>query len=153
MNFNRCVKWFLVAFLLLAGRAETAGKTEEETIRDLDLQWSRAAENKDAAKVAAFYSETGSALPFNASIATGRAKIQELWTQLMAKPGFSLHFAPQRIEVAGSKDLAYDVGTFELKLNDEKGTSMTIPGKYVVAWKKQKDGQWKAEADIFNTDK
>jgi ketosteroid isomerase-like protein len=30
---------------------------------------------------------------------------------------------------------------------------MTIPGMYVVVWKKQKDGQWKAEADIFNTDK
>ena len=30
---------------------------------------------------------------------------------------------------------------------------MTIPGKYVVVWKKQKGGGWKAEADIFNTDK
>jgi ketosteroid isomerase-like protein len=25
--------------------------------------------------------------------------------------------------------------------------------KYVVVWKKQKGGSWKAEADIFNTDK
>jgi hypothetical protein len=43
-----------------------------------------------------------------------------LWASLMAKPGFSLHFAPTRIEVAASKDLAYDVGTFEFKLNDDK---------------------------------
>ena len=71
----------------------------------------------------------------------------------MGKPGFSLHFAPTRIEVADSKDLAYDVGTFELNLNDEAGKSMTIPGKYVVVWKKQKNGQWEVEADIFNTDK
>jgi ketosteroid isomerase-like protein len=71
----------------------------------------------------------------------------------MAKPGFSLHFAPTLIEVADSKDLAYDIGTFELKLNDETGKSMTIPGKYVVVWKKQKNGQWEVEADIFNTDK
>jgi len=28
-----------------------------------------------------------------------------------------------------------------------------IPGKYVVVWKKQKGGSWKAQADIFNTDK
>ena len=58
-----------------------------------------------------------------------------------------------RVEVAGSKDVAYDIGTFELQLNDAQGSPMTIPGKYVVIWKKQKGGDWKAEADIFNTDK
>jgi ketosteroid isomerase-like protein len=82
-----------------------------------------------------------------------QSKIQEVWTQLMAKPGFSLRFAPTQVEVAKSKDMAYDIGTFELKLNDAQGAPMTIPGKYVVVWKKQKGGGWKAEADIFNTDK
>jgi hypothetical protein len=44
----------------------------------------------------------------------------------MAKPGFSLHFTPAQIEVAKSKDMAYDVGTFELKLNDAQGAPTTI---------------------------
>ena len=26
------------------------------------------------------------------------------------------------------------------------------PGKYVVVWKKQPSGQWKAIVDVFNTD-
>ena len=116
------------------------------------MEWLRAAENKDAEKFASFYSETGSAMPFNAPIATGRAEVQELWGALMAKPGFSLRFAPTHIEVAASKDLAFDVGTFVLNLDDEHGTPMTIPGKYVVVWKKQ-GAEWKAEVDIFNTDK
>ena len=30
---------------------------------------------------------------------------------------------------------------------------MIIPGSTVVVWKKQQGGSWKAEADIFNTDK
>jgi uncharacterized protein (TIGR02246 family) len=131
----------------------TPGKTDEQTIRDIDTEWSRAAENKDADKFVTFYSETGSAMPFNAPMMTGRSKIRELWTALMAKPGFSLHFGPTQTEVAASKDLAYDLGTFELTLNDEAGKPMVMPGKYVVVWKKQSDGQWKAEADIFNTDK
>jgi ketosteroid isomerase-like protein len=109
--------------------------------------------SRDAAKCASFYSETGSVMPFNAPIAIGRARVQEVWTQLMAKPGFSLRFAPTQIEVAKSRDMAYDIGTFELKLNDAQGAPMTILGKYVVVWKKQKGGGWKAEADIFNTDK
>jgi ketosteroid isomerase-like protein len=137
----------------MVGITAVAGTTDEQAIRDMDAEWSRAAENKDATKFASFYSETGSAMPFNAPIATGRAKAQELWAQLMAKPGFSLRFAPTQVEVAKSKDMAYDIGTFELKLNDAQGSPMTIPGKYVVIWKKQKGGDWKAEADIFNTDK
>ena len=128
-----------------------SAKTDEQIIRDLDVEWSRAAESKDARKFASFYAESGSALPFNAPIATGRAKVQELWKALMAKPGFSLRFAPTHIEVAASKDLAFDLGTFVLNLDDEKGAAMTIPGKYVVVWKKH-NGEWKVEADIFNTD-
>ena len=143
----------LTAALLLYGLSGATGKTDEQKIRGLDEEWSRSAGTKDAAKFASFYSETGSAMPFNAPIATGRVKVQELWTNLMSKPGFSLHFVPTRIEVAKSKDMACDIGTFELKLNDAQGASMTLPGKYVVVWSKQKDGEWKAEADIFNTDK
>jgi uncharacterized protein (TIGR02246 family) len=130
-----------------------AGSSDEQKIRALDAAWTQAADSKDAAKTASFYSETGSALPFNGPIASGRAKVQELWAGLMAKPGYSIHFAPTKIEVAKSKDMAYDVGTFELKMNDDKGKQMVIVGKFVVVWKKQKDGAWKVEYDIFNTDK
>ena len=55
-------------------------------------------------------------------------------------------------EVARSADLAYEIGTFELTLADQTGKSAASRGKYVVAWKKQTNGQWKAAADIFNTD-
>jgi len=132
------------------GSAST--KTDEQVIRDLDTQWSLAAQNKDAERFASFYSETGSAMPFNAPIATGKDEVRALWKALMAKPGFSLHFAPTRVEVANSRDMAFDVGTFVLNLDDDEGTSMTISGKYVVVWKK-KNSKWKVEADIFNTDK
>jgi ketosteroid isomerase-like protein len=143
----------LTAGILSPGIGAVAAITDEQTIRDMDAEWSRAAESRDAANFASFYSETGSVMPFNAPIAIGRARVQEVWTQLMAKPGFSLRFAPTQIEVANSRDMAYDIGTFELKLNDAQGAPMTILGKYVVVWKKQKGGGWKAEADIFNTDK
>jgi len=153
LNTKVRVSLVLTVVVLASGIGAAAATSDEQTIRDLDKEWSRAAETKDAEKFASFYSETGSVMPFNAPIATGRAKVQEVWAQLMAKPGFFLRFAPTLVEVAGSKDVAYDIGTFELKLNDAQGLPMTIPGKYVVIWKKQKGGVWQAEADIFNTDK
>jgi uncharacterized protein (TIGR02246 family) len=142
--------------VFLASALETtlaAGSGEEQRLRDLDKEWSNAAASKDAGKTAAFYAADGSMLPFNGPIVNGRAKIQEAWAGLMAKPGFSIHFEPTRIVVAKSRDVAFDLGTFELTMNDEHGKPATVVGKYLVAWAKQKDGQWKAEADCFNTDK
>ena len=130
-----------------------AGPSEEQRIGDLDKSWSAAAGGKDAAKTASFYAHDGSLLPFNGPIVNGKAKIQEAWAGLMAKPGFALHFEPTRIVVAKSHDMAYDIGTFELTMNDDKGNPSTVVGKYLVAWKKQKNGEWKVEVDCFNTDK
>ena len=71
----------------------------------------------------------------------------------MSLPGFALSFAPTKIEVAKGGDLAYDVGTFELKANYAQGNPAITVGKYVVVWKKQPDTRWRVVADIFNTDK
>ena len=59
----------------------------------------------------------------------------------MSKPGFGLSFKPTKIEVSKSGDMAYETGTFELKLNDPQGNATSIPGKYVVAWKKQPESR------------
>ena len=155
---NSKMKFGLSVMLWLAGMGvvfaqKSSGGSNEQAIRKLDKEWSAAAQTKDAGRMLAYYAEDGSAFPFNAPIATGREQIQKLWTGLMGMPGFSLTFAPTKIEIAKAGDLAYDVGTFELKLSDASGNPTTTNGKYVVVWKKQPDKQWKAVADIFNTDK
>jgi ketosteroid isomerase-like protein len=131
---------------------KSSGSADEQTIRKLDKEWSAATQSKDAGRMLAYYAVDGSAFPFNAPIATGHEQIQKLWAGLMSMPGFALSFAPTKIEVAKTGDMAYDVGTFELKHNDANGALTTTSGKYVVVWKKQADKQWKAVADIFNTD-
>ncbi len=125
---------------------------EERAIRDADAAWSHAAETKDLDKAVSFYADDASVLPFNAPIATGKDQIREVWSHLMSLPGYSLRFAPTKIEVSKSKDMAFEVGTFQLTTNDAQGNPVTAVGKYVVTWEKQA-GKWKAAADIFNTDK
>ena len=152
-------KWLEATVLLLVvgtgfSLAQKANPNpDEQAIRKLDKDWSAAAQSKDVAKTISFYADDASALPFNAPIASGKDQIRELWTHLTSMPGFSLTFGPTKIEVAKSGDLAYDVGTFELKANDAQGNATTQIGKYVVVWKKQSDKQWKAILDMFSTDK
>jgi uncharacterized protein (TIGR02246 family) len=147
-----------VAILLIGGstflRAQKANPNpDEQAIRKLDQSWSAAAQSKDVEKTLSYYAADASALPFNAPIASGKDQIKALWTHLTSLPGFSLTFGPSKIEIAKSGDLAYDLGTFELKTNDAQGNATTQIGKYVVVWKKQPDKQWKVIIDMFSTDK
>jgi len=147
-----------IALLLIAGTAFSPAQKsnpnpDEQAIRKLDKDWSAAAQSKNVDKTVSFYADDASALPFNAPIATGKEQIRQVWTHLTSIPGFALTFGPTKIEVAKSGDLAYDLGTFELKSNDAQGNVTPEVGKYVVVWKRQPDKQWKVIIDMFSTDK
>ena len=143
----------MLAFIAATALRSTAQSRDESQIRKADALWSHAAETKDVEKFVSFYAEDASALPFNAPIARGTEQIRQLWSQLMSKPGFGLSFSPTKIEISKSNDFAYEIGAFELKLNDPQSNATSTPGKYVVVWRKQANHEWKAAADIFNTDK
>jgi ketosteroid isomerase-like protein len=90
--------------------------------------------------------------PQGAPIATGKGAIRKFWASLLARPGFAASFGSTKVEVAAARDLAYEEGTYLLTTNDSNGKPHVQKGKYVVVWKKQADGKWKAVVDIFNTD-
>jgi ketosteroid isomerase-like protein len=69
----------------------------------------------------------------------------------MANPGFALSFAPSKVEVSKSGDLAYEIGDYSLTFSDKKGKPLTTKAKYVVVWGKQADGSWKVLVDAPNT--
>jgi ketosteroid isomerase-like protein len=151
--FAPVVLMFLTGTATLGFAQMSKQSADESEIRKSDAAWSQAAESKDLDKFVSFYADDASALPFNAPIAHGKVQIRQLWSQLMSKPGFGLSFTPTNVEVSKSGDMAYEIGTFQLKLNDPQGNATTTPGKYVVVWKKQPTHNWKAVADVFNTDK
>jgi uncharacterized protein (TIGR02246 family) len=126
--------------------------SDEKAIRDLDAAWVKAAQAKDADTATSFYADDASLLPPGSPIVTGKAHIRELWSKLMATPGYAISFTPTKIVVSKAGDMAYDIGTTSLTLNDDKGQPVTSVGKYVVAWEKR-GGQWKTVADTFNDNK
>jgi ketosteroid isomerase-like protein len=56
------------------------------------------------------------------------------------------------VEAPRSGDFAYDIGTYQLTMNDPQGKPNSDRGKYMVVWKKQADGKWKAVGDMFSSD-
>src|ERR1700737_5012137 len=115
----------LVAAVGIAGSGLAQGKRagDEEAIRKADAEWSHAAEAKDLEKTVSFYAEDGSVLPFGAPIATGKEQVRQVWSHLMSLPGFSLTFAPTKVQVAKAGDLVYYVGILALNLIDARDTN------------------------------
>ena len=130
--------------------ASTESSSHEQAIRGQVGKWLQLIKSKDSAAIAQMYAEDGAFMPPNATIAKGRLAIEKGWAGMMATPGFDLTFAPDQIVVSSSGDMALDRGTYRLSVAPN-GTKQVDTGKYVVVWRRI-DGEWKAAADIINSD-
>ncbi len=135
-----------------AAPAKSAPANDQQQIRAEAEAWFAAGAAKDAAKFATYYAPDANLFPPNEKIVSGKAAITTYWMNFFKAPGLVFNGRPTHIEVAKSGDLAYERGTFKLTMNGPDGKPATQVGKYVVVWKRQPDGKWKAYADIFNAD-
>lgn len=125
---------------------------DEQAIRTAsDVDWLKAANAKDVERVLSFYADDALLLPPNAPIATGKEAIRTVWSQFVAIPGFAINWQTTKVEVSRAGDLAYQVASFEVTVNDPKGRPVADRGKYVAVWKRQPDGSWRVITDIWNS--
>ena len=135
-------------------QAQTGSVADDEAaIRQAARVWSDVADAKDLEKTVSYYAEDANMFPNGASLVMGKANIRKVWEAFMNTPGYSLRTTTFKVDVAKSRDLAYEAGTFEMKQNDAQGNRVSGMGKYIVVWKRQTNGEWKAVVDIFNMDK
>jgi len=132
------------------GAAAVDTRADEQAIRGQVDRWLQLVKSKDAASIAQLYTDDGALMPPNTPIGKGRDAIQKAWADMMTMPGFDLGIMPEQIIVSSSGDMALDRGTYKLAVSPG-GKPQTDTGKYVVVWRKV-GGEWKAAADIFNSD-
>ena len=130
-----------------------AGDTKaEQSLRDTDAAWSKAAASKDLDKTLSYYSDDATVLPPNTSAATTKEAIRKIWQDMLASPGLVISWKATKVEVAKSGDLGFVSGTYELTMNDATEKPVTDKGKYVEVWEKKADGKWKCGTDTWNSD-
>ena len=131
-----------------------AGRTAAETqaIQAEANDWFKAIAAKDLDKTLSFYSADAEYMSAGRPAVSTAEERRRLWMEDYASPGFASDETTSRIEVAASGDLAYQRGTYVLSAQDALGKRTKSTGKFVVVWKKQGDGKWKAIIDIDNAD-
>ena len=141
-----------LALLALAPGVQVQAASDEQTLRDLDAQWSAAAASHNVDKTVSYYSDDAMVLPPNGPTAATKDIIRKIWSDLITSPGTAISWKVGKVEVAKSGDLAVVTGTYDLTVNDPSGKPVNDKGKYVEVWEKKTGGTWKCGVDIWNSD-
>lgn len=138
--------------LMLGGcnKAESGGDADSvrQAIKADEAKWNKEFKARDTEGLAGHYADDAYFVA-SGTTAEGSTPIRQLFANASTDPAFSVEFASDKIDVAGSGDLAYARGKFTEKYTDKKtGKVMTDSGSYLTVYKKQDDGSWKAVEDF-----
>ena len=113
-----------------------------------NAKFSEAFEQGNAEAIALLYTQDAIVFPPGSEMVKGREAIGSFWKTTRESGVKSVKLTT--VDVGESGDLAYEVGTVLLTIQPEGKESTTASAKYVVVWKRQKDGSWQLHRDIWN---
>ncbi len=148
---NRFLVLAVVGVLLGAGCASVSSQADVQSeIMRLDAEWSRAAQNRDVDRVLSFWADDAIVFPPASPAVVGSAAIREFVAKSFQTPGFSISWKTTTVAVSRGGDIAYTTGTNRVTFNAPDGKQVTVEGKAVAVWRREKDGAWKCVIDIWN---
>ena len=125
----------------------------KEAIKADEKKWNEQFKSQDLEGLLGHYTDDAFFVAPGVKPATGRTEIRQVYAKAMTDQAFQISFASDRIDVAGSGDLAYARGHFSEKFTDPKTQKViSDTGSYVTIYKKQSDGGWKAVEDFAVAD-
>jgi ketosteroid isomerase-like protein len=123
--------------------------TELQSLRQADKNWSDAASAKDAKRYMEFYDKEGTVIDLDGHVTRDMEAVLKSVNDQFSIPGYSLVWINKNAVVAKAGDLGYTSGNWTMQWNNEKGEQEKAQGPYLVIWKKQADGSWKAIVDSY----
>ncbi|WJR79274.1 SgcJ/EcaC family oxidoreductase [Bradyrhizobium sp. NP1] len=115
-----------------------------QIIDEANRSFGAAVARKDYAALAALYTEDARLLPPDAPIVSGRKAIEGFWRSAADALGLT-NVTLKTVDLEVNGDTANEIGEADLKL-----TSGQAKAKYLVVWRRERDGQWRLHRDIWN---
>jgi uncharacterized protein (TIGR02246 family) len=142
----------LFSFFLLAScnnAVESKPATAEE-LSQMNRDFAKALNAKDAVAAANLYTEDATLLPPNEAPVSGRINIEKYWAGAITGGAFDVSVATT--STGSNGDLGYEVGRFQMSIKQPDGTVTVEKGKYIELLKRGEDGTWKSTHGIWNAD-
>jgi uncharacterized protein (TIGR02246 family) len=135
-------------------RTELAPSAEQDDIaragiRAFNEAAMAATRSQDAAAKASLWTENARFLPPGQEMVTGRAAVQAFWQSGFDRGVYDLVL--ESVEVTSLGDgVAYEIGRSITRVRTADGSSIDLPGNSLCAFRREDDGVWRADVDIFN---
>lgn len=120
-----------------------------EGIRRFNEFVTAAFRNRDAAAMASFWTEDARVLPPGQQMIAGRAAVQEFWQRGFDRGAYDVVLKSTEIKPL-EEGVAYEIGHHIVRLRTAEGSSVDVPGKSLCIFRREGDGVWRADVDIFN---
>lgn len=118
-----------------------------------EAKWNQQFKAKDTQGLVSHYADDAYFAGPGMKPADGSTAIRQVYANASTDPAFNVQFASDKVDVAGSGDMAYSRGHFTEQYTDAKTHKvMSNSGYYLTVWKKQSDGSWKAVEDFTSAD-
>jgi len=148
------IRVFLVALsLALACVSSASGqmpkmKADQDRLERMGAKFVDAYKRGDFQAIGSMYDENAIAFPPDADMAMGRQAIQDFWKGASDSGVKSIELTLLGAESSGNYMI--ETGKAVVHVQPAGQPETTVNSKYVVVWKKQKDGSWKIYRDIWN---
>jgi uncharacterized protein (TIGR02246 family) len=120
-----------------------------EGIRKFNETVTAASRNHDAAAKASLWTEHTRFLPPGQEMITGRAAVQAFWQRGFDHGVYDLVLESVEIKSLGD-GVAYEIGRSVTRVRTADGSCIDIPGKSLCIFRRDGQGVWRADVDIFN---
>jgi uncharacterized protein (TIGR02246 family) len=130
-------------------RRRTARPVKAAVIRQIGDQWAQNFNARDLDKVVTTYAADAVYLPPHHEAVHGRDSIREYLRTPLAHGVSELSFDVSYIKQSGN--IAWDVGTYRMRVPQSDGTTREDRGKYLTVWKRT-GTKWWITADAWSSD-
>jgi ketosteroid isomerase-like protein len=131
--------WSLLLFVLVGSALAQAPADPARKVRSIETAFARTMAERDHAAFVKFVSEEAVFLG-TSRVYRGRAAVAEGWKRFFEGPRAPFSWAPERVEVIASGDLALSTGP----VFDPEGRRI---GTFNSVWRLEKDGVWRIVLD------
>jgi uncharacterized protein (TIGR02246 family) len=122
-------------------------------IKTDETKWNDQFKAKDLEALVGHYADDAYFVAPGVKPANGATEIRKTYSDGLNDAAFAISFSSDKIDVAGSGDMAYARGRFTEKYTDPKTQKvMTDSGSYLTVYRKQADGSWKSVEDFAAAD-
>jgi ketosteroid isomerase-like protein len=139
---------FIILFVAMIGCKEHTATPEE--LSQMNRDFAKALNDKDAEAASLLYAEDASLLPPNEPIVTGRENIKKYWKA--ALDAGTTNVSVSTISTGSDGDLGYEIGRFELSYPGPDGKMIVEKGKYTELLKRTANGKWISIYGTWNSD-